>query len=81
MVNVTLSRLTNTATKFNNDKKSSNNQTIMEGTFYIEDCYLSEAAREIYPNIINNPRISQDIKDEWLEVCVNTVDIDVLCCW
>lgn len=53
----------------------------MEGTFYIEDCYLLEAAQKIYPNIVNNPRISQDVKDAWLEVCVNTVDIDILCCW
>lgn len=53
----------------------------MEGTFYTDDCYLLDAARTIYSNIVNNPRISQDIKAAWLEVCINTVDIYVLCCW
>lgn len=36
-------------------------------------------AKDTYSNIKNNPNIPQDIKDCWLELCIETCDIYELC--
>ena len=53
----------------------------MESIFYMDDDPFSCMAIDVYPQIVNNPRISQEIKNAWLELCIINADVDILCCW
>ena len=51
----------------------------LDGEFQYDEKPFKEMCRKMYSNIVNNPNISQDIKEAWLELCVINTDIDFLC--
>lgn len=51
----------------------------LDGEFQYDEKSFKEMCRKMYSNIVDNPNISQDIKEAWLELCVINTDIDFLC--
>ena len=43
--------------------------------FYIEQEDLLKMGQNIYCSIKDNPNIPDEIKDAWLEVCIDSVDV------